>query len=357
MRTVTHRPQQAEAKTGAPAPVRARPRPEAKRAALIFPGDEPLQRKAAPLDTGYEALIAAGSRAIQRKETKRTEKRVINEALASGGLTDKGAEELLEKMSRGQSSRSAMTIAAEIEVEAARLVQSLPEEEQTKVKEAITNYVMSSVAIQTSARGNPEAMDILVQKLDNALDAIRGAAGKEAKSRVVYRKISYRNMDEIPYGNPSAGNPINEGDTVSDAGFVSTSEHRHFILEKEERKDEKEKKNTETPVLAKLAIYGSSGAPIALHFFDPPKMSYTNENERRLWEMDQGNRNALAKTWNSVFGGPRPGQAEVLFPRNTWFKVKRIQRERNTVSVVLEEQRRDDAGTLVKDMKWGTPLP
>src|SRR6185503_13474305 len=74
MRTLPHRPAQAEAKAAAPAPA---PRPQAlrgrlapgedARAALRCLVDEPAQRKAAPLDTGYGALIAMATTAAQQR--------------------------------------------------------------------------------------------------------------------------------------------------------------------------------------------------------------------------------------------------------------------------------------------------
>src|SRR6185503_5049447 len=56
-----------EAKAAAPAPARARRRPQADRAALRSLVDKPAQRKAAPLDTGYGALIAMATTGAQQR--------------------------------------------------------------------------------------------------------------------------------------------------------------------------------------------------------------------------------------------------------------------------------------------------
>ena len=111
----------------------------------------------------------------------------------------------------------------------------------------------------------------------------------------------------------------------------------------------------EPPALLKLVIHGRSGAPIAIDFPRFPTVAYSNSNLKKLYEGQHASRNRLTQLWKKVFGaGPRAGQAEVLFPRNTVFEVKHVERDRTTVSVVLEEVTgRHD---VVKNMKDGVPL-
>ena len=99
-----------------------------------------------------------------------------------------------------------------------------------------------------------------------------------------------------------------------------------------------------------MAIHGTSGVPIAIHL---PNLSYTNKNMKAIYD-----REVKKAVWKKVFGdGPRPGQAEVLFPRNTNFRVRNIKRNdsKNYVSVVLEEARPDQSNNVL-NMKFGDPL-
>ena len=285
--------------------------------------------------------------AIQRK-TRRTEKRILNEmAGGTGDLTDKNSQDLIDKMDKGQSASNARKIAAETEAESELLVSALPPLQQTAVRAAIKDYVSSSVAIQTDARTNPNAVNASVQALDAALAAIRQqiTANGGTNERIVYRSISYTSGAEIPYGQAANGNIINVGDYVGDLGFLSTSEHRQFVLGKEQ-----------TGVIQgilKLAIHSKTGVPIAINI---PLIAYSNPNQKALYEMEEQKKNKLTQVWNKAFGaGPGAGQAEILFPRNAVFEVKKIQRDGNKVSVVLEEFTGPRPGAVL-NMKYGTAL-
>jgi len=116
-----------------------------------------------------------------------------------------------------------------------------------------------------------------VLNLDVALQAIRQQIKEndQTNERIVYRSIDYdRGVDTIPYGKQ-----VNVGDYVGDLGFLSTSEHRQFILGKEQTR--------EVTGLLKLAIYGRSGAPIALHFSAGSQNSYTNPNEKEMYDINE----------------------------------------------------------------------
>lgn len=295
---------------------------------------EPNQSVAKGVDEGR-----SNPPTIQRK-TKRTEKRILNEA-HKDGFTEKHSQELIDKMGKDQKFSNARKIAAEVETESENLVQRLPEDQQEQVRKAIADYAISSKTIQENARDPLNELSKNVTNLDAALQALRGKITADANERIVYRSVAYNSGADIPYGQQARGQQIKVGDYVGDTAFLSTSEHRQFVLGKEQ--------TGQVNALLKLVIYGQSGVPIALH----TKGSYTNPNLKKLYDM-QGR---AARVWNTVFGpGPRAGQAEVLFPRNSVFQVKKIVRNGKMTSVVLEEVIGQHPAP-VKNMKSGTPLP
>jgi hypothetical protein len=286
--------------------------------------------------------------AVQRKEPRRTETRVLGAMGPGGNLSAQHSQDLSDKMDKGQSTKRARAIAAQTEAESNTLVAGLLPNQQGAVREAIRNYVASSSAIQGDARNNPNAPNQAVQALDAALNAIRQqiAAIGGGNDRIVYRSISYDSGAKIPYGQANDdGNIINVGDFVGDLGFLSTSEHRQFVVGKEQTR--------QVQGLLKLAIHSRTGVPIAI---DIPRLAYSNTNQQALYDQQQNRRNKLVRTWNAMFGaGALAGQAEVLFSRNTVFEVKSIQRDGDKVSVVVEEFV-GPRPAQVLNMKYGTPI-
>jgi len=303
------------------------------------------QRK---LQKMVESCPAQQQQTVQKKVPRRTEGRILDEmAAGTGDLTNANSNDLIAKMGKGQTSSNARKIAALTEAESERLVQALPGPQENQVRNAIKDYVSSSRAIQDDARDNPNAVNLAVQALDAALQAIRQQllANNESNERVVYRSISYPSGADIPYGQMANGSIINVGNYVGDLGFLSTSEHRQFILGKEQ--------TGQVTGLLKLAIHGRSGVPIAI---DIPLIAYSNTNQQALYDMQQSKCKVLKQVWNKAFGaGAGAGQAEVLFPRNTVFEVKTIQRKGAKVSVVLEEFT-GASPAAVLNMKSGTPI-
>jgi uncharacterized protein DUF4157 len=298
---------------------------------------------------GAEQTAQAGG--VQRVETRGTEAGILNDMGPGGSLTDANSAALIAKMDKDQSAARARAIAAEIETESEQLVAALPADQQTAVRAAIRDYVSSSTAIQNDARDATTGPSVAVVALDAALVAIRqqitvnAASNPDANDRIVYRSISYGASTEIPYGQANtAGDIVNVGDLVGDLGFVSTSAHRQFVSGKEQ--------TAQVTAMLKLAIHGNSGAPIAIHF---PVISYTNANQKLLFEMMQNSKNKLSQVLTNAFGaGPGAGQAEVLFPRNTVFRVTKIERKDPNVSVVLEEEAAPTGG--MKNMKTGAAM-
>ncbi|MFM7888974.1 MAG: DUF4157 domain-containing protein [Pseudanabaena sp.] len=285
---------------------------------------------------------------IQR-ETKNTEKKAIASAGNNDNLTDNKREALLSKLKNNdQSSSAARKIAAEIELESEQLVSQIANPvDQQRVRKAIKDYVTSSTAIQTDARKNPAVLSQAVTDLDFALNTIRAQMAGGEKRRITYRSITYDNgVNDIPYGLNVNGNIINVNDFVGDLGFQSSSEHRQFVLGKTQ--------TNVPPALVKQVIYSFSGVPIALDF---PIVAYSNSNEKLLYDNANNSKKGLEKAWHKAFSGPQAGQAEILFGRDTVFKVTKIDRQDNDdyVAVVLEEHR-GPRPPVVKAAKFGKPI-
>ena len=287
---------------------------------------------------------AAVSRMLVARETKETEREILANTAPGAALGAEDRQDLVDKTRKGQSLAQARKIAAQVEAESERLVASIADPaEQASVRQAIKNYVSSSTAIQNSARDDdvPSAM---VTELADALDAIRAQMAQNEKRKIVYRSISYDAIDEIPYGQASsAGEQVRVGDTVFDYGFLSTSEHRQFILGKTQTK--------QRPGMVRFVINSHTGVPIALHF---PVISYTNPNEQALYDNAEQKKGALTQAWNKAFGaGPGAGQAEILFGRETEFEVTQIDADDAGASVVLEERTTLADPANRKNMKTG----
>lgn len=282
---------------------------------------------------------------VQR--ARETENQIMAGTGQGAALSNQNKALLIGKMKGGQELARAREIAAQIEAETAQLIQAVPAVQRGAVENAIKDYVTSSTNIQNNARGDPAGINDSVRNLDAALQAIRAQMTESQKTRIVYRSISYDSVGDIPYGRAGAPS-ISVGDAVYDTGFLSTSEHRQFILGKTQTK--------KVAGLLRLAIHGKSGVPIAIHFFEGAKMSYSNANEKAMWDIEQKKKSDLQRAWESAFGaGPAAGQAEVLFPRNTTFAVTTIERTKGAVNVVLEEITQGGPPPVKKNMKTGVP--
>jgi hypothetical protein len=315
---------------------------EQARRAEAAPGPAPDVARVLAMQQG--AGNAAVARMMVARETKSTEREVLANTAPDASLGAEDRQELVDKTRKGQSLAQARKIAAQVETESERLVASIADPaEQAAVRQAIKNYVSSSTAIQDSARQDDVPTQNVID-LANALDAIRAQMTENEKRKIVYRSISYDALDEIPYGKASAsGEQIQVGDTVFDYGFLSTSEHRQFILGKTQTKKK--------PGLVRFVINSRTGVPIALHF---DLIAYSNPNEKAFHEQQEAKKNVLAQVWNKAFGaGPGAGQAEILFARETEFTVTQIDADEGGASVVLEERTTPADPANRKNMKTG----
>ena len=248
-------------------------------------------------------------------------------------------------MDKDQSYDNARKIASETEIFSDEMIFHMSDRNKDLAKKAIKDYVASSKVINNSARESPRNPNQGVINLDQTLRNIQDMIETKDRptSRIVYRLITYDDVSEIPYG---SGQLVDVGSYVGDLAFTSTSEHRQFILGKLSAKKPK--------AVLKIAMLGNSGVPIAIDLL----VAYSNKNMKKSYDNKYARKNKAKKAWKKIFGkGPQAGQAEVLFPRKTVFKVRKIKRNdrKGYVSVVMEEVgpgRRNG----VLNSKFGTAL-
>ena len=203
--------------------------------------------------------------------------------------------------------------------------------------DVIRDYTASSASFRALANGTSsdegakmkqEAMDKLLEKM---------AAGHTAP-RVTYRYMAYDDKAQCPYG-AAQGNAIRVGDLVTDPNFVSTSAGKQFIQGKEA--------TTLNPAQVNMVIYGSSGVPIATK-----EGSYSNGAQ--MQPQKSRDTRLLGESAGKVRGA---GQAEVLYPRNTVFKVLAIEKKeeggRVIYKVALSEVQGDQASGPAKNAYSG----
>ena len=227
----------------------------------------------------------------------------------------------------------ARIIAAKLEDETDALMQKAfgPEGEKAKISlpgakdpgssmitpgGAIGNYTNSSANFRELAHNWKHDKEIqdstrpLQAALDTTLEKLAEAGDK--KPRLTYRYVGF------PYGpwteNPYAGDTpkIQAGDVITDPNYVSTSEHKQFIGGGTQAAGKKTSS-------VHMAIYGSRGVPVARK-----NVQYSNGSSRELQTSSGRVQEA--------------GQAEVLYPRNSCFRVLSIEKQdESTVRVVLSE--------------------
>jgi hypothetical protein len=235
-------------------------------------------------------------------------------------------EDLLAKVGKGQSKLRARYITNKTEEEYDKNKKLLSEGERKKVELAISDYTMGSNAINDHLRGVPGAQDKSrnVENID-AMFTTYNNKNLDRNDRVTYRLATYKKDQIIPYGakQPTSVDgeaptyaPILVGDTVTDLAYVSASENRQLLGQGVLNPSA----NTR---YVKFVIVGTSGINIS------GGSMYTNENERT---MHQRKNNGIFK---GLFTIANAGQAEILYPRGTVFRVDLIKQEGDDVRVKL----------------------
>lgn len=287
---------------------------------------------------------ASQPKASYRAETqsparKKFERSLMNQVQPGAGeLNDEQIKLLLEDMDTKENVHQARMIADQVEQETAALGQkafgpegfrktlagSEWEEMHVTAKGAITNYTSSSQVFREVNHGwNKDMSDRdkeIMQTKSDALDATlqQMDQAREKKPRLTYRYIGfpYGPWKENPYGSK-----IQVGDVISDPNFMSTSAHKQFIQGGTQVNAQAKK------VSVSMAIYGSQGVPIALSGQD---VQYSNGSSRAVQRL-------TGKTEDA-------GQAEILYPRNSCFRVLAIQPSGDSAfKVILSEVPPDQA--------------
>lgn len=269
----------------------------------------------------------------QSPARKKFERSLMNQVQPGAGeLNDEQIKLLLEDMDTKENVHQARMIADQVEQETADLGQKAFGQEGVKgvlagspwqerkltAKEAIRNYTTSSQDYRDLnhgwrkdlSEGERKAFQFKSDALDATLEQMNRARTK--KPRLTYRYIGfpYGPWKENPYGSK-----IQVGDVISDPNFMSTSAHKQFIQGNTQVNAQTKK------VSVSMAIYGSQGVPIALSGQD---VQYSNGSSRAVQRLTGKVEDA--------------GQAEVLYPRNSCFRVLAIQPSGDSsMKVILSE--------------------
>ena len=270
------------------------------------------------------------------------------------------AELRLDDMDVKESVSQAVLIAHDTEMETKRLLDELKQNgddlieidavTKVPVKKVLDDYVMTSRFFrehlllkqkinegkQQIPRDSEDLMqyntrEFNVQSLDTALKRLALLrSGSYSQPMTSYRYACYKDTEkEGPFTINPFGHKIFEGDIVMDVGFCSTSAAKQFIgLE--------ETSSTTVTSYVKMSITGTSGVPIA-----DPDGAYSNQTKAQEGQA---------------------GQAEILYPRNTCFRVVKIRNKGDgddkVSGVVLEEVKKDDLPKeqVIKDIYTGETI-
>ncbi|MDX7990067.1 ADP-ribosyltransferase [Xenorhabdus littoralis] len=131
---------------------------------------------------------------------------------------------------------------------------------------------------------------------------------------------------------------INVGDIVSDRTYLSTSAHRGFL-------DFKHKEDKGETRYVKIALLSTKGINIT------DISQYNNDLEKSAFKLNSN------KTLKEKRQGPPAGQAEILFPKKTAFKVHSIKQDGRNTYVLLNDMSSDAAiDTDIKDIFSGEKI-
>jgi insecticidal toxin complex protein TccC len=338
-------------------PERAIPAEEEARQRTAVRGSVPAGRMAVGGATGLSpgmvaslqraAGNAAASTVIARAKTtgpRSTERRILDNLEAGVEPTAADFDALAAKMAKGQTKERAREITASTESEFAEILGKFDGPQRTSLKEAIRSYTQDSAAINTHARSgaNTPGARAQVDKVDSVFTHYNDAdRSLTEKNRITYRLTTYkpeRGDPEVPYGTT-----ITVGDYITDLAFVSASENRRLLVEGV---------NNAMPGTryVKFTIIGSGGANIA------GGSPYTNAAEEKMHNLAARGEGIGAKL-KRAFGTPPSGQAEILYPRDSAFRVEKISANGDDVLVVVRSSSRQEAeavGRALKDSFTGS---
>lgn len=275
----------------------------------------------------------------ERADPRKTERMVLDSIKKNGTASPELLQQLGAKIGKGQTRSRGREVTAETEDEYSEIVANLSDDERKVLARAVKNYTLDSSQVNSAARGQTtdEAMkkngDKLVSEIDQMFDML-DQKGMTDRTRVTYRLTSYKPGQDVPYGNK-----IKVGDSIQDKAFVSSSENRQLLTQGILNAP----KGTR---YVKFTIIGGGGANVS------GGGQYTNENEAKFHDMNK------KKTLSDKMSGPQAGQAEILFRRNTVFRIESIVDSGTDVHVVVRKVEPGDVtGGQVKDSFSGASRP
>lgn len=244
---------------------------------------------------------------------RNTETRILNK-LNGPRVTEGDYTAILNKTKKGQTPQRARAIATATEQESTAFFTLHGDwvTRNRRTKQWLQDYTRTSAFIQRAARNwvvpftEPLQTDqnrnykICVHELDNIFQHYQTEINDW---RIVYRMWSYK-PDGIacPYDNAIN---IRVGDYLQQKGFMSTSQHRRFLIEGINNAPADTK-------YVKCAVIGRGGLNVACASI------YNNVQAYRVF--------LQRKKINRIFQSALSGQAEILYPRNTIVCVKKHER-------------------------------
>lgn len=266
-----------------------------------------------------------------RADPRKTEAKALSALKNDGKVKPELLDQLAGKMAKGQTKQRGRDVTDTTEAEYAEILSKLSPDEVKQLKAAVTDYTQSSTAVNNYARGVQDA-DNEQRKMQNIdqMFTLFDEKGVSDKSRVTYRLTTYRKGQEIPYGSK-----INVGDFIMDKAFVSASENRQLLVQGVTNA-------TPGTRYVKFTILGGGGANIS------GGSLYNNANELQFHNMATPNDSFKTKM-KRKYGTANAGQAEILYRRNSVFKVESIKFSGKSIYVVVVASTPEEAEGNLKN--------
>jgi len=267
-----------------------------------------------------------------------TENQILESVRQGNPIPAPLLDKILRKVSLNQKKAKGRATTEQTQRDFVSFYSSLNVGEQTTLRLGIMPYVADSSSINNYCRtGQPQASQGSANALSDVFRIYRLHA-QDQVYRITYRLQTYRQGQVMPFTTavPPGPGRIGVGDLITDAGFWSTSENRQLLVN-----------GINNPPAGvryvKFVIMGQGGINIAAHFNSTQQadrnagwtmgLSYSNENEAALAAQRRPNESAAAYKMRMMFTEPGSGQAEILFDRDTIFKVEAIQSFMNSNDV------------------------
>jgi hypothetical protein len=311
----------------------------------VRPGGAPLgPRRSAqsPAPSPRPSQLAEAKVTLEERDDPRRTERAAMAYVAKGEPVPPALlKKLAAKMGKRQKAKRGREVTGSTEAEYEEMLSHLNPQDRDVLGAALRDYTSDSADINKRARGQQTAAEgssvaAKLKKLDTMFDRL-DAQGLTGKTRIVYRRTKYNPGQAVPYGDT-----IKAGDVIADKAYVSSSENRQFL---QEAKDKRERGVR----FVMFTIIGSGGANIS------GGGPYTNaaglEAKKGVQMGDKRVKIAGLKERDTV------GQAEILFRRNSMFRIDTITFKGPDVHVVATKVSSEDLqGKRPKDSFSGGPI-